>query len=70
MTNRFELIIDSSAEDIKVRKMLIMLLGTWALKFKGEQGMQILQRLHDKGREKFQQNSNKVSKNKGYFSKK
>lgn len=57
MTNRFELIIESSAEDINVRKMLVMLLGTWASKFKGEQGMQILQRLHERGRDKFRQNT-------------
>ncbi|CAO3644135.1 unnamed protein product [Mucor hiemalis] len=58
MRDRFGLIINSTAEDITVRKTLVMLLGTWASKFEGEQGMQILQRLYEQGRRTFRENSN------------
>lgn len=61
MRDRFGLIINSTAEDITVRKTLVMLLGTWASKFEGEQGMQILQRLYEQGRRTFRENSNHVT---------
>lgn len=50
------MIIESSAEDMKVRKTVVMLLGIWATKFKNEQGMQILYRLHERGRSLIQNN--------------
>lgn len=50
------MIIESPTEDMKVRKTIVMLLGTWATKFKGEQGMQILYRLHERGRLTIQNN--------------
>lgn len=58
MRDRFGFIINSPAEDVTVRKTLVMLLGIWASKFEGEQGMQILQRLHEQGRKNFGDNSN------------
>lgn len=59
MKDRFELIIESSAEDIRVRKTLVMLLGTWSARFKGEQGIYTLQQLHERGLSLF--HSGKVS---------
>ncbi|KAI7869618.1 uncharacterized protein EV154DRAFT_530637 [Mucor mucedo] len=50
MKERFEMIIESPTEDMNVRKTIVSLLGIWATKFKGEQGMQILYRLHERGR--------------------
>lgn len=50
MIERFEIIIDSPLEDAKVKKMLVVLLGTWGSKFKNEQGMEVLKRLYDRGR--------------------
>ena len=55
MREKFEHIIDSPLEDIQVRKLLVSLLGTWATKFNGEQGMQILQQLYEKGRRTFRE---------------
>jgi hypothetical protein len=46
---RFDIIIESTTEDIRVRKLLVTLLGIWATRFKDERGMRILQELHDKG---------------------
>lgn len=57
MIERFEIIIDSHMEDVKVRKMLLMLLGTWASKFQKEQGIHVLQRLYERRRSSFRQNT-------------
>lgn len=63
MRDRFGFIINSPAEDITVRKTLVMLLGIWASKFEGEPGMQILQRLYEQGRRNFGDNSSHVNVN-------
>ncbi|CEP17387.1 hypothetical protein [Parasitella parasitica] len=50
MKERFDLIIESSTEDLRVRKLLVTLLGIWAIRFKNERGMRVLQELYDKGK--------------------
>lgn len=50
MKERFDIIIESTTEDIRVRKLLVTLLGIWATRFKDERGMRVLQELHDKGK--------------------
>lgn len=64
MKERFELLIDSPTEDIKVRKTIVTLLGTWSTKYKGEQGMQVLYRLYEKGRLMLQNNGQSSQVNK------
>jgi hypothetical protein len=55
MKERFHIIIETPSEDITVKKMLLSLLSTWSSKYQGEQGMQILQRLYERGMSTFQQ---------------
>ncbi|KAI8646059.1 hypothetical protein BD408DRAFT_440305 [Parasitella parasitica] len=50
MKEMFDHIIESSTEDIRVRKLLVTLLGIWSIRFKNERGVRVLQELYDKGR--------------------
>ncbi|KAI9319923.1 hypothetical protein BX666DRAFT_1917408 [Dichotomocladium elegans] len=50
MKERFELIIASSIEDIRVRKALVSCLGAVATKYKSEPGMFVLAELYESGR--------------------
>lgn len=53
LTERFELIIESSLEDVRVRKLLITLLGTWSVRFKDKREMRDIQRLFETGKHYF-----------------
>lgn len=61
MKERFEMMIESPTEDMNVRKTIVMLLGIWSTKFKGEHGMQVLYRLHERGRALIQGQSSQVN---------
>ncbi|KAJ8656594.1 hypothetical protein O0I10_007671 [Lichtheimia ornata] len=50
MKERLDLIVNSSVEDIKVRKATLSMLGAVAVKFKNEPGMFALGELYEKGR--------------------
>ncbi|KAI9008447.1 hypothetical protein CLU79DRAFT_777060 [Phycomyces nitens] len=50
MKERFELILSSPAEDITVKKSLVGILGGWAIKYKGDPGMNVISDLYEMGR--------------------
>ncbi|KAL0077222.1 hypothetical protein F4703DRAFT_1882762 [Phycomyces blakesleeanus] len=52
MKERFELILNAPGEDITVKKSLVGILGGWAIKYKGEPGMNVISDLYEMGRSK------------------
>ncbi|CEG62829.1 hypothetical protein RMATCC62417_00095 [Rhizopus microsporus] len=50
MKERFELILTSQAEDVKVKNELLSLLGAWVSKYKDEPGMRTMADLYELGR--------------------